>query len=253
MPQRSHSAVLHLFFVICYLLFVSCGIEDYPYLNPIPQGNIIQVLNNRAVVQIPRDSPGTTFTNFSIFYRIYVSDIPLLSITKDSFSAINPVLASDYNSFSSYIDSTTLVNFDMNKLFMDKGYKYLVLEDPNTNTISAVLSDSSLGQSLEFDFSSSKRPTMKLGNNTYTLWRSDGGGLFSPRPDRYFVNRGELWNPANITSQINADVVNKANLPDSDMRYTYAAMFIVAVGINPSSYSNIYSTPSLIHVFQIPD
>jgi hypothetical protein len=96
-------------------------------------------------------------------------------------------------------------------------------------------------------------PTLTLGNSTYVLWRSDGGGLFSPRPDRFFRNSGELWNPANITNQINADVVNKADLADGDIRYTYAAMFIVAVGINPASYSNIYSTPSLIHVFQIPD
>jgi hypothetical protein len=88
---------------------------------------------------------------------------------------------------------------------------------------------------------------------TYVLWRSDGGGLFSPRPDRYFVNSRELWAPENISNQINADVVNKANLPDGDRRYTYAAMFIVAVGVNPASYSNIYSTPSLIHVFRLPD
>jgi len=253
MVQKTQSTVFCFLFFICYLLFCSCGIEDYPFINPIPQGNIIQVMNNRAVVRIPRDSPGTTFTNFSIFYRIYVSDIPQASTTVNSYSAINPTLASDYNSFRTYIDSTTYVNVDMNKLFQDKGYKYLVLEDPNNNNINAVLSESSLGQSLEFDFSSSKRPTMKLGNNTYTLWRSDGGGLFSPRPDRYFINSGELRNPDNINNQINADVANKANIAASDMRYTYAAMFIVAVGVNPASYSNIYSTPSLIHVFQIPD
>jgi hypothetical protein len=139
----------------------------------------------------------------------------------------------------------------MNSLFQGKGYKYLVLE--NDNNINNVLGQSSLGQSLVFDFTSSKRPSISLGNNTYVLWRSNGGGLFSPKPDRYFVNSRELWNSENISSQINADVTNKANLPDSDMRYTYAAMFIVAVGINPASYSNIYSTPSLIHVFQLPD
>jgi hypothetical protein len=250
MSQRSQSIVFYFLFFICLFAICSCGIEDYPYIDPIPQGNIIQVMNNRAIVRIPGDSPGTTFTNFAVFYRIYVSDIPLLSITKDSYSVINSILASDYNTFSGYINSTTQVNVDMNKLFSDRGYKYLGLENGN---ISNVLSSSSLGQSLTFDFSSSKMPTLMLGNSTYVLWRSDGGGLFSPRPDRYFRNRGELWNPANITNQINADVVNKADLADGDMRYTYAAMFIVAVGINPASYSNIYSTPSLIHVFQIPD
>jgi len=250
MAQKSQNLLCSLFFVLCFLSVWSCGIEDYPFINPIPQGNIIQAMNNRAVVRIPADSPGNTFTNFAVFYRIYVSDIPQASTTVNSYSAINSTLASDYNSFRTYIDSTTQVNVNMDTLFQGKGYKYLGLEESNIN---AVLSSSALGQSLTFDFTSSKLPTLTLGNSTYVLWRSNGGGLFSPRPDRYFVNRGELWNPENISNQINADVVNKANLTDSDMRYTYAAMFIVAVGINPASYSNIYSTPSLIHVFQIPD
>ena len=94
---------------------------------------------------------------------------------------------------------------------------------------------------------------MTLGNNTYILWRSDGGGLFNPMPDRYFINSNELSSPDNINDQINADVANKADIPEGGMRYTYAAMFIVAVGFNPSTYSNIYSTPSLIHVFLLPD
>jgi len=253
MAKRSQSAVFSFFFFLFSFFLCACGIEDVPFIDPIPQGNIIRYINNRAVVPIPRDSPGTTFTNFAVFYRIYVSDIPMASTTAiSSFSVINSTLASDYSYFNGYIDSTTQVNVNMDSLFQGKGYKYLVLENTNTN-ISTVLSESCLGQSIVFDFSSSKRPTMTLGNNTYVLWRSDGGGLFSPRPNRYFINSRELWNPENISNQINADVVNKANLTDSDMRYTYAAMFIVAVGINPASYSNIYSTPSLIHVFQIPD
>ena len=250
MAQKSQNFPCSLLFVFCSLFLWSCGIEDYPFINPIPQGNIIQVMNNRAVVRIPGDSPGNTFTNFAIFYRIYVSDIPQASTTVNSYSAINSTLASDYNSFRTYIDSTTQVNNNMDSLFQGKGYKYLGLQDDNINT---VLSFSALGQSLTFDFSSAKLPNLTVGNSTYVLWRSNGGGLFSPKPDRYFVNSRELWNPENISNQINADVVNKTGIPDGGMRYTYAAMFIVAVGINPASYSNIYSTPSLIHVFQIPD
>jgi len=240
--------------ILIFLLSIflwTCGIEDVPYIDPIPQGNITQAMNNRAVVRIPGESPGATFTNFAVLYRIYVSDIPQASTTVNSYSAINSTLSSDYNYFSGYIDSTTQVNVNMDSLFQNRGYKYLVLE--NDNNISNILGPSSFGQSIEFDFSSSKRPTMTLGNNTYVLWRSDGGGLFNPRPDRYFINSDELSASENINNQTNADVVNKANLPDSDRRYTYAAMFIMAVGVNPSSYSNIYSTPSLIHVFLLPD
>jgi hypothetical protein len=252
MAKKIQNVICYLLFVICSFFLWSCGIEDIPFINPIPQGYITRTMNNRAVVRIPGDSPGTTFTNFSVFYRIYVSDTLQASTTStSSYSTINPTLSSDYNNFRNYTDSTTQVNVDMDRVFQNRGYKYLVLEDP-ANNINAVLSESSLGQSLEFDFSSSRRPTMTLGNNTYILWRSDGGGLFSPRPDRYFVNSNELWNPENINNLVNADVVDKANLSDSG-RYTYAAMFIVAVGFNPSTYSNIYSAPSLIHVFLLPD
>jgi len=251
MAKRPQSAIFYFFIFLFSFFLWACGIEDYPFINPIPQGNIIRDMNNRAVVRVSSDSPGTTFTHFAVFYRIYVSDIPLASTASDSsYSAINPTLASDYGTFRGYIDSTTQVNVNMDTLFQGKNYKYLGLQDININT---VLSSSALGQSIVFDFSSSKRPTLTLGNTSYVLLRSDGGGLFSPRPDRYFRNSRELWNPDNISTQINADVANKADLTDSDMRYTYAAMFIVAVGINPASYSNIYSTPSLIHVFQIPD
>ena len=230
--------------------FMGCGIEDYPYIEAIPQSNITQEMNNRATVRIPNTYAGTPFSHFAVFYRIYVSDIPQASTTVNSYQAINSTLASDYSSFSSYIDSTTQVNVNMDSLFSGRGYKYLSLMDFNINT---VLSSSVLGTSLLFDFSSSKAPTIVAGSNTYTLWRSDGNGLFNPLPDRYFRNKEELSKSENINSTTNADVVNKSDIADGVRRYTYAAMFITAVGINNVTYSYIYSTPSLIHVFQLPD
>jgi len=229
--------------------FMGCGLEDYPYINPIPQSNITQEMNNRAVVRIPNIYSGTPFTHFAVFYRIYVSDTPQASTTVTTYQIINPTLASDYNSFSSYIDSTTQVNVNMDSLFSGRGYKYLSLMNNNINT---VLSASALGSTVQFDFSSSKAPTMILGSTSYTLWRAEGSG-YTPQPDRYFINREELWKSENISSTINADVVNKTGISDSARHYTYAAMFIAAVGIDTATYSNIYSTPSLIHVFQLPD
>jgi hypothetical protein len=239
---------------ICALLlalfFGACGIEDFPVLPPIPQSNVIQQFNDRATVYIPNDYVGTSFTNFAIFYRIYVSDTPQSSTSSESiFSTINPTLAADYNVFKGYIDSTTVVNVDMDRVFQSRGYKYLDLQ-PNDNILS---SSSIFGTNLVFDFSSSREPTMRAGSSEYTMWRSDGGGLFSPRPDRLFRNREELYRTENIDPTINADVVGKSGVADGSRLYTYAAMFIVAVGVNTASYSNIYSTPALIHVFQLPD
>jgi hypothetical protein len=67
------------------------------------------------------------------------------------------------------------------------------------------------------------------------------------------MNKEALWRVENINDKTNADVVNKSGITPDERHYTYAAMFIVAVGINAASYSNIYSTPALIHVFQLPD
>ena len=232
------------------MLFTACGIEDYPVIPPIPSSNITRQFNDRAAVYIPNDYIGTSFTNFAIYYRIYVSDTPQSSTSSESiFSTINPVLAADYNAFSYYIDSFTVVNTDIDRLFQGRNYKLLVLQ-PNDNILS---SSSIFGTNLVFDFSSSRAPTMTVGASEYTLWRSDGGGLFSPRPDRFFRNREELYRRDNINSTINADVVDKSGVNDGSSLYTYAAMFIVAVGVNTASYSNIYSTPALIHVFQLPD
>jgi len=238
---------------IFILLFGACGIEDFPIINPIPQSNVRPELNNRSVVRIPPNIyDNSPFTHFEIYYRIYVSDTPQSSTTSPSvYSTINSTLNTDYNSFRSYIDNTTAVNQDMNRIFRNRRYELLALRETN---ISSVLSPSVLGiGEIVFDFSSSKAPTMTVGSSVYTLWRSDGSGLFNPQPDRLFVNREELWRSENITTTTNADVVDKSGIGADVRRFTYAAMFIVAAGINASSYSYIYSTPALIHVFQLPE
>ena len=240
-----------LFLVLLSSSFLlTCGIEDYPVINAIPQSNIIQVMNNRATVRIPNNYSDSPFSHFAVFYRIYVSNVPQASTTENTYSVINSVLASDYNSFRGYIDSTTHVNVNMDSLFQGRGYKYLALQDRN---IFSVLGTSVLGTIVEFDFSSSRAPTMTANYTTYTLWRSDGSGIFSPQPNRLFINRPELSRAENINNMINADVVNKSGITAEERHYTYAALFIAAVGINSSTYSEIYSTPSLIHVFQLPD
>lgn len=245
------------FLCVAALVFGTCGLEDYPYIYPVPQGNIDQELNNSAEVHIPTSNSGTAFSHFVIFYRIYVSNINLSS-TKIGDAAIypdiNPVLATDYNSINLYIDSDTLVNTNMDSLFQGKGFKYLYLENAD---IENVLSSSVLGNTLKFYFPSQVSnglPTMTIGSSVYYLMRSTGNGSYNPKPDnyRYFVNNDELWDPDYITPQFNADVVDKSGISGGE-HYTYAAMFIVAVGIDNSTYSYIYSTPSLIHVFLLPN
>ena len=234
----------------CFFL-LACGLEDVPFIPPVPQSNVSRVMNNRATVRIPNDFAGSPFTHFAVYYRIYVSDVPLSStISSTSYPAINPALVSSHNFFHPYIDSTTQVNVDMGRLFNTRGYHLLALQG---HSLSGVLSSSAWGTEIVFDFSSGRAPTMIAGGTTYTLWRSNGGGLFDPQPDRLFLNRDDLYRRENITPTINADVVDIPDVPAGVRRYTYAAMYITAVGINVATYSNIYSTPALIHVFLLPD
>ena len=249
--RKRYKSLYFFLFPLALLFLGTCGLEDYPYIYPVPQSNITQELNYRALVRIPTNNSGTTFSNFVIFYRIYVSNIPESSTNRDTYNVINSSLASDYNSIFPYIDSDTLVNTNMDTLFRGKGFSYLYLQNDN---IDNVLSSSVLGSTVIFDFSSAKQPTMSIGSAEYVLWRSNGNGTFTPLPaDRFFINREDLWKPENINNTTNADVVNKSGIGPGDPHYTYVAMFIAAVGIDVGSYSNIYSTTSLIHVFQLPD
>jgi len=247
-------------FIILLLSLVSCGIEEYPYIDPIPQDGIIVVSNRRATVPIPNSYSQQPFSHFVIFYRIYVSDIDEGTPSTANFRFINPALSDDYNSFARYIGSETEVNINMDNLFTQRRYRYLAL-DLEDRDINSILAGDATGKILIFDFGSFKAPTMMVATDrnsdsgaVYTLKRSNGNGAFNPLPaDRYFFNKEDLFRADNITDIVNADVVNKTGMDANSPRHTYAAFFIVAVGINNISLSYIYSTPAFIHAFQLPD
>ena len=248
------------------LLLGACGLEDYPYIYPIPQSNVQPQGNNRAVVRVPNNNSGTYFTNWIIFYRIYLSDNlidPPLPGPRGNYSTINARLDSDYNTVSPYIDSTTLVNKDMDILFTkdlainpnpNQSYKYLALEGIN---IDSVLSSSSFDHNLIFNFSSTNTiPTMEItdlgGNPTggpYPLLRSSDG-YPSQQSGRYFSGDVYMFSPT-IGNNTNADVVTGITTGPSGV-YLYATLFIAAVGFNPETLTYIYSTPTLIHTFLLP-
>ncbi|MCL2232441.1 MAG: hypothetical protein FWB99_05115 [Treponema sp.] len=244
------------------LLLSSCGLmEGEPFIEPVPQADIERFSNNRAIVNLrhyPALSAQPAFSHFAIFYRIYVSNIPEFSPSPATFNAINPTLHSNYNTIRPFIDSDSLFGANMHDQFRRLGFWYLALEG-NAN-INAILNNA-IGNIVEFNFPSGENPFIRIGpgniydtagniTNVHTLWRSNDGGRFTPVPEnRFFRNTDDLRNPEHIIPQRNADVANIAG----ERQYTYAAMFIVAVGMNSSTFATVHSTPSLIHVFQLPD
>jgi hypothetical protein len=248
-----------LFVLFCILaagVFSTCGMEDYIYLYPVQEGNIDVRLVEGATVRLPSSvsSEALYFTQFAIFYRIYISGIPESSAitSPELMRTISSALYNDYTGIypsTSNNAASTSVNTSISSLFSSRRYYELALEGPG---IESVLDDGSQGQVLTINFSSQQIPTLTLGGGSpYNLWRSTGNGSFSPRPDRYFVNDSELNASANANTTVNADVADQSGI--SGPRYTYVSMYIVKVGRDSGTLSNIYSAPTFIGIFRLPD
>ena len=260
MRKQCVLSVCSLIILLQLLFFSGCGLEDFYFLYPVEEENIVPISESRATVRIDqRNQSVPNFLNYVIFYRIYVSDSLQISIEPGIFNLINPALNTNHNTLSPYIGSTTFGNTNLDNVFRNIRFNYLELEN---NQIANVLSSSVFNETLIFDFSHGGRPIMIVNGVEYTLFRSTGGGTFNPMPDddslyRYFVNSAELRRRENINDNINADVsdLTRSNslVDENTILYTYAALYIAAVGLNPVTYTSFYSTPSLIHVFLLPD
>jgi hypothetical protein len=243
---------------MCALLFVffACGIEEYIYLPPVPESSVVTPSDgSRATIQLPQIDAAQFyyFTNFAIFYRIYISgtSFPSATITPSQYSMLNAALSSDYNAFLPYTDVTTNAGVSagaVGALFKNRNYWKLEIQDAS---IDGILEG--VGQIIEIDFQSviGRAPTLSGNGVQYVLNRSDGEGAFSPVPDRRFLNTAELNSTANATTwKKNADVAPVSGSPSGE--YAYAAMYIVAMGVD-NNFSPIYSSPTFLGVFRLPD
>jgi len=246
--------------IFAVFFFPCCGIDEYIYIAPIPQSSVdTSALSVATIRNIPTSIFPASLLNphFEILYRIYISDISENNPQPGGFSSINPVMATHYNAISNYINSENPFSSSLlQSLFLNRGFKYLCIQGGQLET---VLTDSILGSSLIFDFSYANRPpkmTIMNGSvnlGTYTLVRSDL--LTQPRPEdnHFFVNTDDLYNSDFANNDINADVEKNNKTGAGPDRYTYAALYILAAGMDPQSLSLVYSTPILIHAFPVPE
>jgi hypothetical protein len=228
-------------------VFFACGIEDYIYLEPIPASSVTQS-NNMVIIRLPQVG-NMYFSNFAIFYRIYISGVLLEAVAPDQYSTLNPSLFSDYNAFLPYTNiatNTTVNTGAVGTLFKNRNYWKLEVEGTN---IDGVLAGN--GQTVRVDFQEviGRAPTLERGGTQYVLWRSNGEGTFTPVPDRRFMDTAALNSTNNATALVNADVAPVSG--SSSGNYAYAAMYIVAMG-NDNNFSPIYSSPTFLGVFRLP-
>jgi len=246
--------------VLCCLImvFFSCGIEELIFLEPVVDVSFTGVTTGRLT--IPNTSASDYFRNFTIYYRIYLSDVPSTSITtNDERRNIHPNLASHYNIIEPYIIDENRV-FTSTTIFTSRGYFPLYISPNKVDgfAVHDLLTKQGYspfppvtpGGTINFDFTDSiVGPFIRLSyDSTSTqlfLFRATGN--FTPMPDRQFFLQGEMISP--ITTEVNADVEAKAGVTP---QYAYVSLYIIAIGID-NSFSPVYSQPAHIGIFRLPD
>jgi hypothetical protein len=235
---RTASAVFLVFFLS------TCGIEENPYLEAVPIGNIFPNLANSVEVFLPNYSSVQYFTNFVIYYRIYTSSyLELSTITEGyNFSFINNDLQNHFNGIKPYTATDSVSGVSLDSIF--SRYRYYTLELQNA-LIDIVLNG---GSRLTIEFPEPGLSTLTRVNIsppsvvTGVMLRS---GKFTHQPDRFFNNASDLI--ANANQNINADVSGGANV------HRYVSMYIAAAGRDQQNLSIIYSKPTWLGLFRLKD
>jgi hypothetical protein len=248
------------FFLLAAAQFVSCGLEEYYYLPSLQEsgGNIGVELNNKATIRLPNINTSSGgyyyFRHFTIFYRIYISgqnESGQIQTSGTALSNINASLASDYSAIYPSTDITsTTSNTAVGSLFRNRRYYELALESED---IKNRLSSPGGTLILEFPTNVGEWPLLTLGGSSSRLYRSNGEGAFKPEPNRYFLNSSDLNKRENAVPLKNADVADNPSLSESAVRYTYVSLYIVLEGIDERNFTPIYSRPTFIGIFKLPE
>jgi hypothetical protein len=238
----------------------SCGIETYKYLDPVYPEGISMLLNTTAYINLPGGQP-PYFRYFTIYYRIYISDLSVSGVVDTGILAqINPALYADYNYFYSYTNTTsTVVPTTMGTIF--SGRKYFPLELEN-DSIESALGSGGRRITLDFAANSQFKPALIMadirdnpGEPRIPLSRNTRNENNPYANNYYFVNSDDVNNGDHITSdssRINQDVQNSAQ-SISGPKYTYVSMYILSYGLDDTNFTNIYSIPTFIGIFRLPD
>ncbi|MDR2951660.1 MAG: hypothetical protein LBU82_00300, partial [Treponema sp.] len=165
------------------------------------------------------------FRNFRIYYRIYISTDNISSeiqISDSVLRGINSSLYNDYAAINPYTDPLTAsASTDVGRLFSGRIYHELELSE--NADIKSILTPS---MTFEIRFPGNDTPYISINDISYTLYRSNGEGTFTPEPDRFFLNSEELTDNEKAINTINADTAANSAIT-SGPRYTYVSMYLV--------------------------
>lgn len=245
-------------------VFSSCGLEDYIYLEPV---QIVEVTSDSRVrIVFPDNSTNSNFRNYTIFYRIYISDFPSTgTIPESQHININTALDSDYNYLKPYTNNDNVSPNAVLSAFNSRHYYFLYVTTDKSNEIGLERLLGTVGyggfpspsqnDTITLDFTdSTKGPFMILSyepgappHTEFYLFRTRN---ITALPDRLFFNNNTLNDGSFIMNTTNSDVQSKAGI--SGTRYTYVSLYILATGID-NNFSVVFSRPKHAGIFRLPN
>lgn len=251
------------------LLVFSCGIEEYIYLEPVE--NVSTTGVSSAIITIPNNTSNPYFRYYTIFYRIYISDVSLAAIpSHEQRLTINPTLAAHYNTIDPYTTNDSVspnaiasvfTNLKYHPLYVsvDKSYEIAMNQLlAKSETISGTYpsigaQDIDFGDRVELVFTSADvGPYMVIRYNSFpdsdNLYLFRDGNNFTANPDRLFYQSADLVNEAFISTTTNIDVEPRGG---ANPKLVYVSMYILATGIDVN-YTLVYSRPKHIGIFRLP-
>jgi hypothetical protein len=222
-----------IWFCLCalclYFLLISCGIEDYVYLEPVD--SVSSTGGTSARIITPNNSGTQEFRYYAIFYRVYISDISVAGsiTTSEQRYTINPALSSHYNTINPYTTNDNISPSSVGTVFSSLKYYPLYVNNGSVNVPMSQLLTTAASFTIELEFPVDPLgPYLKTGGGAELRLRRASDG-FTPIPDRRFINSTELTDENSITENSNADIEKKTGMT-LPYRYTYVSMYIAAAG-----------------------
>jgi hypothetical protein len=217
-------------------------------------------LNTTAYIRLP--SEPYYFRYFIIYYRIYISDFLVDTVGTGMLLQINPALYNDYNFFYPYTNTeSTVAPTNVGSIFSGRKYFPLELESGSIDSVLSIAGGGNI--TLDFAADAQFRPSLIMGDirvppaqpyRRYQLSRNRSNENHPYADNSTFVNSDDVNNGDHVSSDssnVNQDV--QRNDQSSGQKYTYVSMYIVAHGLDDSNFTNIYSIPTFIGIFRLPN
>jgi hypothetical protein len=219
----------------------ACGIDDAPYLSPVPLSDVQVSSNTTARVNLDSTGEDEYSPSFLLYYKIYISkESSTSTILPDNMNSINATLGSNYRSILPYTTTSTSTP----QIFTPTVFSGMKFYTMSVGSLESLPGETGSITIYFSNMNDEAMPSLAYYNKTGTLYRSTGGGSFTPLPenDRRFRNFTDLRDTQNNDVE---------QLSGGD--YAYCAVYIIKRGINPNTLTSIYSAPTFVAVFRLPD